>query len=179
MLRSPKLCVTVVTKPATYTLSDSGWPRPSTGRYPIPWVSPVENLGEVNEGRRLSSIGGGVCQVCGEGYAYGDFAYGFTTLTEDGERREFQEVQIEVGQYLTEVLPPATVILFLDGALMHHRCAKLTAAMCPHVRDRKDLICVRVPANDATPRVDPDGEFRPTYPAGDVMCVPWPTPRRP
>lgn len=151
-----------------YTLTDSGWPRPLVGGWPIPWVAPAERLSEVNEGRRLASIGGAVCQVCGEGWKWGEYARGFIVVD-----RSFNLIP---GDYLSEnQAEPCKKVFFLDGALMHQRCARLTAAMCPHVKNRSDLVCVRVPANDAVPELDSSGTLRPTYPAGDVEIVPWPT----
>lgn len=162
-----------------YVLTPAGWPRPRVNGYPIPWVAPSHKLSEVNEGRRLASVGGAICQVCGEGYAYGDYAYGFTiTPTFNGEPVMPPDLPIEPGQYLSELPGFDKLVMLLDGAILHHRCAKLTAVSCPHVRDRDDLICVRVPANDATPMEDTDGQYRPTYPAADTMYVSWPDPRR-
>ena len=160
---------------APYVLTAAGWPRPRVDGYPVPWVAPTKNLGEVNEGRRLAAVGGGVCQVCGLGFAYGEDAFAFTTLTQDGESEALrEEVPLEFGDYLSELLGSATLVMLLDGAVLHSRCAKLTAAMCPHVRDRKDLLCVRVPANDADPHPREDGSMAPTYPAGDCELAPWP-----
>lgn len=152
-----------------YVLTAAGWPRPIVNGYPIPWVAPTTNLSEVNEGRRLASLGGAVCQVCGEGFAYGEEAFAFTWADDDDK--------LEIGQYLSEVREsPAERVYFMDGAVLHFRCAKLTAARCPHIRDATDLICIRVPANDADP-TPVEGKFVPTYPAGDVQRVPWPVPR--
>lgn len=158
-----------------YVLTDAGWPRPRVNGYPVPWVAPTHKLSEVNEGRRLASVGGAICQVCGGGYSYAEDAFGFTTMTQYGEEVKRKDFPLEYGDYLSELLSSATLIMLLDGAVLHGRCARLTAAMCPHVRDREDLICVRVPANDADPQPRADGTMAPTYPAGNCEYVPWPT----
>lgn len=157
-------------------LTDAGWPRPRVEGWPIPWVAPTHNLSEVNEGRRLAAVGGGICQVCGEGFAYGEEALAFTTTPKRlGKAFTRANLPLEHGEYLSELFAPATVIMVFDGAVMHRRCAKLTATMCPHIRDRDDLICLRVPANDADPQQHENGTYFPTYPAGNCEYVPWPT----
>lgn len=150
-----------------YTLTDAGWPRPRVNGWPVPWVAPAENLGEVNDGRRIASASGAVCQVCGEGWPWDGEAFGFITVAGD--------FPLIPDDYLTDGgMPPAKKIFFLDGALMHHRCAALTAALCPHIKAQTNLICVKVPANDADPVVDETGKLLPTYPAGDVQVAVWP-----
>jgi len=159
----------------SYTLTEAGWPRPRVAGLPVPWVAPTENFGEVNTGRQLASVGGAVCQVCGLGFAYDEDAFGFTWI----EPANLASSRLEHGDYLSKLsgYHPGDMVTLLDGAVLHHRCARLTAAMCPAVRDGKDRICVRVPSNDADPR-EVGGKLVPTYPAGDVEYVPWPAPRR-
>lgn len=155
-----------------YVLTDAGWPRPRVAGLPVPWVAPTHNLGEVNDGRRLASVGGAICQVCGEGWQYGEQCYGFVSGDE--------LAVLLPGDFVSELdeLNSASPIFFLDGALMHDRCARLTAAMCPHVASRTDLFCVRMYANDANPAPDPvTRKLSPSYPAGDVQLVAWPTKR--
>ena len=152
-----------------YTLTEPGWPRPNIGGYPVPWVAPAERLSEVNEGRRLASIGGSICQVCGLSFKYGAMAYGFVEMTPAVRG-------LDPGAYLGSVYGSAAPVTLLDGAVLHIDCARLTAVMCPHVRDR-DLAMVEVPANDADPQIDFEGVLRPTYPAGDCKVVSWPTKR--
>lgn len=156
-----------------YELTAAGWPRPVVGGYPVPWVAPTENLAEVNEGRQLASVGGATCQVCGLDYAWAEQAYGFVFAGEEGLPEP------EVGMFVSEIVGSSSQpIFFLDGAIMHFRCAKLSAARCPHIAGRTDLWCVTVPANDANPRFDEKNRLRPTYPAGDCEFVAWPVPRR-
>jgi len=160
-----------------YTLTRAGWPRPANAEgYPVPWVAPEQNLSHVNEGRQLATVSGSICGVCGGDYDYGDDAYGFTSL-EDEDGNITTDLPLEPGDALVELpdmKPERDFVGFLDGAVMHHRCARLAAARCPHIRGRKDLIMVRVPANDATVR-DLDGKLRPTYSVEDAIYVPWPT----
>lgn len=154
-----------------YTLTDPGWPRPNIGGYPIPWVAPAEKLSEVNEGRRLSSIGGSVCQVCGLSFDYGATGFAFVPVT-DAVR-----AALELDGYLGRVVGSSARVVPLDGAVLHHDCARLTAVFCPHVKNRADLICIEVPANDADPVSDDEGILRPSYAAGDARYVAWPVQR--
>lgn len=157
-----------------YELTPAGWPRPVVEGWPIPWVAPAHQLSEVNEGRRLASVGGAVCQVCGLGWGWGEDGYAFVKLQEGDA--EF----LPPGSYLSKITEvPSQPIFFLDGAIMHLKCAALSAARCPHIAGRTDLFCVRVPANDATPIEDDAGVLRPTYPAADCELVRWPVRRRP
>lgn len=156
-----------------YELTPAGWPRPVVNGWPIPWVAPISDLGEVNEGRQLASVGGANCQVCGLDFPWGDHAYGFVYSGDESLPEP------EVGMFMSEIVESAAQpIFFLDGAIMHERCVKLSAAKCPHIAGRIDLWCVRVPANDATPRFDDRNRLRPTYPAGDCEFVAWPVSRR-
>ncbi len=166
--------------PDGYTLTAAGWPRPRapkesrTPGLPVPWVAPQENLGEVNEGRLHATSSGAICQVCGGGFQVGDDAYGFITLVLDGEPQT--DPPLEFGDALADLLDwhGDDWVTFLDGAIMHWKCARLSAAMCPHIRNRTDLICIRVMANDATPRLL-DGKHRPTYSVQEAFYAPWPT----
>jgi hypothetical protein len=162
--------VTVVEE--SYVLTESGWPRPRVNDLPIPWVAPTRNLGEVNEGRRTAGAGGSICQVCGGGFGVGDLAFMLTILPTDWQG------PIRPGDTMPELSPDGLDrYQALDGAVLHDRCMKLTRTMCPHVRDRQDLVLVEVPANDADPLWDQDGRLYPTYPATE--CVIVETTRRP
>lgn len=145
----------------SYTLTDPGWPRPNVNGVPIPWVAPAENLGEVSEGRRLASVGGSVCQVCGLSFAAPDWAYALVRVSPAAA------AALEPGEPISLVIGDRIVIP-LDGAVLHWDCMRLTRASCPHVRGRDDLVVVMVPANDADP-VDDGGVLRPSYSSGDCI----------
>lgn len=155
-----------------YTLTSAGWPRPRVDGLPVPWVAPTHNLGEVNAGRRTATCSGAICQVCGEGFAVGDDAYGFSVITHNDV--EVAPLPLEFGDLLSDLVGESDLVSFLDGAVMHFRCAKLTARMCPHVRARTNLVCLRVPANDAFPHDFGNGKLEPTYSTTDCVYVPWP-----
>lgn len=170
--------------PDDYQLTGAGWPRPlapvgtKDAGLPVPWVAPAQMLSQVNEGRAMATASGAVCQVCGLGYDYGDDAFGFTALT-DPDGKPTALTPLEPGESLAALEgmdPEIDWVGFLDGAVMHWRCARLAATMCPHIASRTDLICVRVPANDATVR-EVDGKLRPTYSVEDAIPVPWPASR--
>lgn len=123
----------------------------------------------------MATASAAVCQVCGLGYDYGDDAFGFTALS-DPDGNPQTELPLEFGDALVDLPgmdPETDWVGFLDGAVMHQRCARLAAVACPHIVSRDDLICVRVPANDATVR-EVDKKLRPTYSVEDAIYVPWP-----
>jgi hypothetical protein len=155
----------------TYTLTEAGWPRPVVNGWPIPWVTPAEKLSEVNEGRRLASVGGAICQVCGQGFPFDARAYMFVPDS------DAVLAELSAGDYIGTTIGPAARVIPLDGAVLHRECARLTAARCPHVRDRGDLVLLEVPANDADPVFDDDKILRPSYAAGDCKLTEWPVPR--
>lgn len=153
-----------------YRLTDAGWPRPRVGGLPVPWVAPVTNLGSVNEGRRNAGVGGGICQVCGEGFPSGALAFMFTYPPADWVG------PLQPGEHMPCVTSEGGTdrYIALDGAVMHYRCAKLTRTMCPHIRDDHHIVLVTVPANDADPLRDQYGILRPTYPAEDCIITEMP-----
>jgi hypothetical protein len=149
-----------------YVLTESGWPRPRVNGLPVPWVAPTRNLGEVNEGRRTAGMGGGICQVCGNGFGSDEDAYMWTYLPKEWVG------PLRPGDTLPDLSGEGTDrYCALDGAVMHDRCWKLTRAMCPHIRDNHEIVLVWVPPNDADPLRDQDGILRPTYPADACIII--------
>ena len=106
------------------TLTAPGWPRPIIDGWPIPWVSPAENLGTTSGERILATKEKALCQVCG--VAFEDDAEVVVFVTSETSRKH-----AEVD--LAEVLCRAT-----DDAVMHPRCAKLAAGRCPRLREVQD-----------------------------------------
>jgi hypothetical protein len=103
------------------TLTDAGYPRPIIEGYPIPWVSPAENLGTTNGDRILATKEQGLCQVCGLAFASEEEVVVFVTA-------ETKESHASVD--LSTALCRAT-----DDAVMHPRCAKLAAGRCPKLQE--------------------------------------------
>lgn len=147
-----------------YVLTESGWPRPRVNGLPVPWVAPTRNLGEVNEGRRVAGVGGGICQVCGRGFEIEDDAYMWTYLPKEWVG------PLRPGDSMPRPEEPFRYSA-VDGAVLHERCMKLTKAMCPHIRDNHEIVLCWVPPNDADPLFDQDGILRPTYPAEACIIV--------
>jgi hypothetical protein len=106
------------------TLTEAGWPRPIIDGWPIPWVSPVENLGTTSGERILATKEDALCQVCGVAFEDDIEVVVFVTA-------ESQAANAEVD--LDDVLCRAT-----DDAVMHPRCARLAAGRCPKLRSVQD-----------------------------------------
>lgn len=109
---------------ATATLTSAGWPRPIIGRFPIPWVSPAENLGTTDGDRILATKDEALCQVCGVAFEDDEQVVVFVTAE---TKRSHANVD------LSKVMCRAT-----DDAVMHPRCAKLAAGRCPKLRSLQE-----------------------------------------
>ncbi len=104
-----------------YTLTEAGWPRPIIGGFPIPWVSPAENLGTTNGDRILSTKADLLCQVCGDPLA----PDGESVVFVDGGRKsKRRHADIDFAEVLCRAM---------DDAVMHPRCARLAAGRCPRL----------------------------------------------
>jgi hypothetical protein len=138
------------------TLTEAGWPRPIIGGWPIPWVSPVENLGTTSGERILETKEKALCQVCGVPFEDDMQAVVFVTAE---SRKSHRQVD------LAEVLCRAA-----DDAVMHPRCAKLAAGRCPRLRQIQDegrFIAYIGPISDVqeyeAPKEEHDPDRRATY----------------
>lgn len=118
-------------------LTGVGWPRPFVRSHrhrcllPVAWAVAVPDFGEINEARRTTAPI--ICQVCGESHRPQDRVVIFlTTGLRDAEGRRLDA--------RPETFDRRNVVLeALDDAVMHERCAALTALHCPHIRrDRAD-----------------------------------------
>ena len=149
-------------------LTPAGWPRPRVDGWPIPWVSPPDNLAIMDSARHQAGCTGAVCAVCGEGYPGPVDAYILINTSETG-------------------LPPedrsGTELTAMDNAVMHERCVRLALAWCPTLKalvEAGHLVVVRVPANKARPEMaEPDGVtgdgdpyVRAVYSGSDAEIVP-------
>lgn len=105
-----------------YTLTEAGWPRPILGGLPIPWVSPVENLGTTNGDRILATKADLLCQVCGD------------QLDSDGESVVFVHRGRKSNRPYRDTDLTETLCRAMDDAVMHPRCAQLAAGRCPRLR---------------------------------------------
>lgn len=128
------------------TLTSAGWPRPRVDGWPVPWVSPADNLANMDPARYDACASGAICAVCGGDYPPG--ARGIALVLLD---RAAGSPTPTVGSDLAggDVLP-------MDNAVMHHRCVRLALAWCPELKRvlaAGELIAVDVPANSATVEV--------------------------
>lgn len=122
-------------------LSPAGWPRPRTpdGRFPIPWVTPIGNLGAKDRKRMLRVAGGWVCQVCGLRFAPDEKTYCVVNIGPD------EPVRVPVG----DCLPDGLGVHAMDHGLLHDRCLRLALAWCPELkrlREVGELVVCEVPA---------------------------------
>lgn len=119
------------------TLTRAGWPRPRTfdGKLPVPWVSPVEDLGSKDSKRQRRVAGGTICQVCG--LKLNDRAYCAVNIDPDQPR-------YPVGSRL----PEDVGVHAMDHGLLHRRCLRLALAYCPELRRLEkvgELVLCEVP----------------------------------
>lgn len=124
------------------TLTRAGWPRPIVDGWPIPWISPSDDLASMNGPRLVAAASGSVCAVCGGDYFDDEIAYALIK-------------EIDVPESLEGVGVQA-----MDGAFMHERCLRLAAGRCPKLRSLReagDLQLVRTKGNVADARIDDEG----------------------
>lgn len=124
-------------------LTDQGWPRPIVNGLPIPWVSPPEDLSQMNGQRAEACASGAICAVCGLGYQDGEEAYVLV-------RAEAVPADLDGGY-----------VIAMDNAVMHKRCAQLAMGVCPALLRMKDqglLRIVRTTGNNATPTMRKDAK---------------------
>ena len=105
----------------TLPLTAPGWPRPVIGGWPVPWVSPPEDLSAMDAARKLALLDTRTCQVCGVCHNPGDVVY--------------MCVDTPVGADGLSVDRPedATAAVPMDEALMHERCMRLAVGSCPRL----------------------------------------------
>lgn len=133
------------------SLTPSGWPRPRVDGWPVPWVSPSEDLSRMNTGRYQACASGAVCAVCGEGYEPDERAWALVSTDERGG-----DETPPVGP-----LPPGSEVMPMDNATLHPRCLRLAYTTCPallRLRERGELYLVEVPANAADVVLVPDSD---------------------
>ena len=112
------------------TYTDVGWPRPIIGGWPIPWVTPAENLKQTDPDRMTEVVDYALCQVCGLGHNPMSFVYFF--------------VNLEVGPIPDSL--EDKMVQAMDNAVLHERCMKLATGRCPALRDlieRSKLVMYR------------------------------------
>jgi hypothetical protein len=122
-------------------LTDRGVTRPRVGEVldkpghpraglPVPWVSPAETLKKMDEERRLATIWGKLCQVCGHGHEAEDPVVVFL----GGKLENKPEIDDK------------TMVETQSDAVLCPWCAALTLENCPGLRrmwkgERGLLVC--------------------------------------
>jgi hypothetical protein len=106
------------------TLTTAGWPRPIIDGFPIPWVSPVENLGKTDPDRILETKERSLCQVCGEPFSDSEDEL-VVVFVDGGPKSQKPLGSVDLEKVLCRAM---------DDAVMHLRCAKLAAGRCPCLR---------------------------------------------
>lgn len=103
------------------TYTERGWPRPIVNGWPIPWVTPTEELRQTSPERMAEVVDRGLCEVCGIAASPADYVY-FLVNLENGP----------IPENMAE-----KVVQTMDNAVMHHRCLRLALGRCPALRSLK------------------------------------------
>lgn len=116
-------------------LTPAGWPRPTVGGSPVPWISPGDNLSTFDERRHSAAASGTVCAVCGMVYESGEECY----LLYQGRAMPSADQLAERGGLESRVIA-------IDNGFMHRRCLLLALKHCPalgRLRAAGNLHCAR------------------------------------
>ena len=138
------------------SLTATGWPRPIVGGWPVPWVSPRDDLSTMDKGREAACASGAICAVCGMGYGEGETA--FCLVMKPDHPIVLADVEVQP----------------IDNAVMHQRCAQLAVAHCPRLKALAagDLIeVVTVPANMGRVHIGDDAVPRPRFDGAECEIV--------
>ncbi len=98
------------------TMTERGWPRPHIGGWPVPWVSPAEDLSTFDLDRLAEVRDKLLCQVCGEGHGPDDTTY---LLVKDDDAPD-----VDIS---------GKIAVTINDAVMHERCLRLAAGRCPQL----------------------------------------------
>ncbi len=131
-------------------LTDAGWPRPwlrhrvarKDGNHedvlrPVAWATPAPRFAEIEPRRAELTEPPWVCQVCGETHGDDDPVVIFL----DGGLRDRAgepvglrsgNQQVDFGFHRDRLTLKA-----IDAAVLHERCAALTAHHCPRMREKR------------------------------------------
>jgi hypothetical protein len=129
----------------TSTLTEGGWPRPIINGWPIPWVTPSEDLRQTDPDRMAEVVERGLCEVCGEPAAKDELVYLLVNLANGPIPDDLS----------------TKVVQAMDNAVMHERCMRLAVGRCPCLRKLRtegDLVLYRVPWEYVWVYTDPDDQ---------------------
>jgi len=124
----------------TPKLTKAGWPRPIIDGWPIPWVSPSDDLSTMNPARERICADGKVCAVCGE--ENGGTSY--ILIRSNRPPKDLSKVRAHA----------------MDNGVLHRRCAALAIARCPELSRLQSnglLQIVKCKTSDIRPRATLDG----------------------
>lgn len=108
-------------------LTDRGWPRPRIGGFPIPWAALPDNLGKTDGDRIIATKAYLLCQVCGFGFE-----------TPESTAVVFLDGGLKSKKPYTSVVLPEVLCRAMDDAIMHPRCARLSAGSCPRLKKLRE-----------------------------------------
>lgn len=111
-------------------LTPAGWPRTIHNGWPVPWVSPRDNLARMHGPRLFAVRKYRLCQVCGEKHAPDAPVY----LVVNAEDNNLQSSQIQ----------HTTLALTMDDSALHERCLRLAQARCPRLRALRESGHLRI-----------------------------------
>lgn len=139
-------------------LTKAGWPRPIVDGWPIPWVSPSEDLSEMHLARSAACASGAICAVCGEGYAEDEEAYALVTGTDAERPVDMSSVEVRA----------------MDNGILHKRCALLAMTACPKLKSMIEegrLTVVATKGNIARLFIEDDGSIKSRIDGADCRVV--------
>lgn len=100
-------------------LTEVGWPRPVHNGWPVPWVSPKDEL-SVTDAQRLAEVmDQKLCQVCGKGHEPGTTVFICVNLSNEPELKD------------CDLTDSDNAAIPMDQGVMHERCARLAVGRCP------------------------------------------------
>lgn len=102
------------------TYTERGWPRPFIKGWPIPWVSPAEELKRTHPDRMTEIVDYALCQVCG--------------MKPSPEESVFLLVNGELTDNPEGMDMSTKMVQAMDNAAMHFRCMKLAVGRCPELK---------------------------------------------
>lgn len=104
-------------------LTPPGWPRPRFGVWPVPWVSPKNDLSKLDPDRLDEIRTNFICQVCGQGHKPDDTIYMICNGAMEGT-----DTNVDLKE---------KVVLSMDQSILHKHCCQMSITLCPRLKRLK------------------------------------------
>src|SRR3990167_4671270 len=92
-------------------LTEAGWPRPIVDGWPIPWVSPPNDLSTMDPDREAICASGKICAVCGEP----NNSESYILVKSKSAPKNLSRIRVEA----------------MDNGILHRKCLLLALERCP------------------------------------------------